>query len=501
MLGGGAAPEGNHLFIGLHHPPGADTTRCKREANFQCWNACSTCHDGLLAVVTSASQGAVLSGAVPPETRHHSQVVVVCVAYSSRTLPNSWQLCRKCTHTALWRTLLRWVERMLLHVPGFQPLPQHPLVHRDMGEQPVVAYCVEAGRDVALQDPLSRSLPGKDDRALHHRIGGGSFLPEPVGVRVGSCLGDGVQGEQVEGLHRSIPHCRDAEGTLLAVTLRNEHPTQRSGAVPPLSQVEHCLHLLLRSVPPVAVHPWGVLPLIVRHALDGNGLAAVRVGQQVLQGFDLAPSAFLRCLHDTGLEPTHVVVGGRPGDGVPAFLGVGGGTSSRMVSGVPPLRRVCRHVLSLLSRFAKRSRDERPEGSRLACARDPVAWRLNPSPPRYRAAFASSILLYPQPLRFPLRCAFPCGETTGLPRSACVPRWVRPRLSAGGCPVCGRKAREPLHQPRTFWFKPVSIFGLSSVTAFISGSLPLVIPSALAPAPPDAGSRDPSSRSDHPPFG
>src|SRR5215831_5634415 len=102
MLGGGAAPEGNHLFIGLHHPLGADTTRFKRDANLQCWNACSTCHDGLLAVVTSASQGAVLSGAVPPETRHHSRVVVVSVEYSSRTLPRCWQLCRKCNYAALW---------------------------------------------------------------------------------------------------------------------------------------------------------------------------------------------------------------------------------------------------------------------------------------------------------------------------------------------------------------------------------------------------------------
>ena len=34
--------------------------------------------------------------------------------------------------TALGRTLLRWVERLLLHVPGFQPLPKHPLVHRDI---------------------------------------------------------------------------------------------------------------------------------------------------------------------------------------------------------------------------------------------------------------------------------------------------------------------------------------------------------------------------------
>jgi hypothetical protein len=122
MLGGGAAPEGNHLCIGLHHPPGADTTRCKREANFQCWHACSTCHDGLLAVVTSASQGAVLSGAVPPETRHHSQVVVVSVEYSSRTLPRCWQLCRKCNNAPLWRTAICVVIPPIFYISGFQYL-------------------------------------------------------------------------------------------------------------------------------------------------------------------------------------------------------------------------------------------------------------------------------------------------------------------------------------------------------------------------------------------
>ena len=220
-----------------------------------------------------------------------------------------------------------------------------------------------------------------------------------------------------------------------------------------------------------------------------------------MQGFDRAPSACLRCLHDTGLEPTHVVGSGRPGAGRPACLVVGGCTSSRMASGMTRLRRVCRPWLSRRRRVAKRSREARPDGRRLAFAREPVAWRLTPYPPRYRAACASSILLSPQPRRLPWRCACPCGEPTGLPRCACVPRWVRPRLSARGCPVCGRAAWEPLHQPRTFWVKPGSIFGLSSVTACSSGARPLVIPSALAPAPPEAGSRAPSSQSAHHPFG
>src|SRR2546430_5519452 len=96
-LGGGAMPDGDHLLIGLHHPHGAAMTRFKRETNLQGWDGCSTRHDGLLAAVMSDSQEAAPSGVGPPETRHHSQVEVVSVEYSSRTLPKSWQLCRKCS--------------------------------------------------------------------------------------------------------------------------------------------------------------------------------------------------------------------------------------------------------------------------------------------------------------------------------------------------------------------------------------------------------------------
>ena len=94
-------PEGDHLLIGLHYPYGTNMTRFKRETNLQGRNGCSTCHDGLLAAVTFASQEAAPSGVALPETRHHSWVVVVSVEYSSRTLPRCWQLCRKCTNSPL----------------------------------------------------------------------------------------------------------------------------------------------------------------------------------------------------------------------------------------------------------------------------------------------------------------------------------------------------------------------------------------------------------------
>src|SRR5439155_9534286 len=78
-----------------------------------------------------------------------------------------------------------------------------------------------------------------------------------------------------------------------------------------------------------------------------------------------------------------------------------------------------------------------------------VARGLNPYPPHYRAAFACSLLLYPPSCRLLLRVAFPCGETTGLPRSAAVTVWVRSRLLAGGASAAPEEfgASGPDHVP------------------------------------------------------
>src|SRR5262249_20222000 len=92
-----------------------------------------------------------------------------------------------------------------------------------------------------------------------------------------------------------------------------------------------------------------------------------------------------------------------------------------------------------------------------------VARWLNPYPPHYRAAFASSPVLYPQPRRSALRPPYPGGRATGLPRCAAEAAWVRSRLFAGGSPSAPGKfgAPGPGHAP--FWSKPVSTFGLSYV--------------------------------------
>jgi hypothetical protein len=99
---------------------------------------------------------------------------------------------------------------------------------------------------------------------------------------------------------------------------------------------------------------------------------------------------------------------------------------------VAPVAQSHRHVQHPLYRFLRCFRAETPDGSLPAFAEDHVASRLNPYPPHDKAAFASSILVYPQPYRLALRLTFPEGRTTGLPRSVSVSARGRSDLSAGG---------------------------------------------------------------------
>src|SRR5206468_2818223 len=74
--------------------------------------------------------------------------------------------------------------------------------------------------------------------------------------------------------------------------------------------------LQVRIVQATKESRWGKVKSLQRlltHSYSGK----VRVGQQTLQGFYFAPSAFLRCLHDTDLESANVALDGRPVNGIP----------------------------------------------------------------------------------------------------------------------------------------------------------------------------------------
>ena len=77
---------------------------------------------------------------------------------------------------------------------------------------------------------------------------------------------------------------------------------------------------LLPSTPDVS------LALIVRHPFHGQGFAGKRAGQQPLQGFHLAPAAFLCCLDDTRLQPADAAFTLSPVNLVPRCRLAGGCT-------------------------------------------------------------------------------------------------------------------------------------------------------------------------------
>jgi hypothetical protein len=207
----------------------------------------------------------------------------------------------------------------------------------------------------------------------------------------------------------------------------------------PLESV-NCFCFLLWRVPNFTIHARCPFAFIFRHAFHCQHLGTVRVGQQTLQSFHSVPSAFLSCLHDTRLQPTHVPVGSLEVDIVPAFRFAGNCTSRF---------RFC-HLLCFLSRFLKLSRDVRPRGSLLAFAWDDIVLlRLNPYPPHYREAFAFSPLLYPLPHRGHLAVPLPRGMASGLPRSVCIPVRVRSHLFAGGATSASDETTAPVpdHSP------------------------------------------------------
>lgn len=127
---------------------------------------------------------------------------------------------------------------------------------------------------------------------------------------------------------------------------------------------------LVRCLPDISVYPRCSFSSIFCHSPHGHHSTAERMGQQTLQRFHLAPSAFLHRLHDTHLQSAHILVGFSPVDRVPVHCLVGGCTSI-----------ICFHLLSLLSRFGKFSRDERPRGSLPAFAWDAVRKTGLPSIP------------------------------------------------------------------------------------------------------------------------
>ena len=161
-------------------------------------------------------------------------------------------------------------------------------------------------------------------------------------------------------------------------------------------------------------------------------------------------------------------------------------------------------ALSPEASLFRRSRDERHQREVGPLSRGVIS--PEGSTP-IRSCYRSGLRFLPpsstrRPLGNPLAAGLP---RKGGRRAYHVPRmyqgWFRLCLSAGGSDSDGRGRETPLHLGHvTFWFKPLSAFGLLDLTTFISSSPGLAMPSTLAPNRLRASSRRALSREARPPW-
>lgn len=220
----------------------------------------------------------------------------------SRGRIRSYALCPRRNNPTLRGSGLTRKESSTVDVTGLEPLLENPLVHRDVGHQPVVTDRIEIPLDIEFENPSWRASPGQRRKALFDGIGGGSLGSKTIGVLVRGNLGDGHESHQMQGLHGPILHGWNPQRTKRAVAFRNIDSPQRKGFVATPCQRFHRLLSVFRCLPNDSVDARCVSSLIRHHPDHCQNFRSVRVGQQSLKVFDQPPLAFSGCLRDAELK-------------------------------------------------------------------------------------------------------------------------------------------------------------------------------------------------------
>src|SRR4051794_15852581 len=90
-----------------------------------------------------------------------------------------------------------------------------------------MAEYIKACFYIPFQDPARTGWTPEDLVAFIGGIGAAAFQAKAVGMAIGPGRRDGIESEQVEGLHRAIGQGRNPETASLAVALGNGHPAER----------------------------------------------------------------------------------------------------------------------------------------------------------------------------------------------------------------------------------------------------------------------------------
>ena len=154
-------------------------------------------------------------------------------------------------------------------------------------------------------------------------------------------LRDGQQDQKIQGLHRTIKHRRDSEGSEFAVLLGDKHASKRQGVIrPALLKLLECLHLLLVGGPSNPVHPGRSGALVCGDTSDGQRSGRQRAGQNILQGSRLSELPIPDSLRDASLELLNLLLVLRPWNVGPGVEGEGRGSTRPVRSSHLPFPRL-----------------------------------------------------------------------------------------------------------------------------------------------------------------
>jgi len=171
-----------------------------------------------------------------------------------------------------------------------------------------MADVVEASFDVSLQNPFRGNIPWKDIVTLGYCILATAILTEAVGMLVACRFRNRVESHQIESLHRTVFHRRDSQGAFLPVLLRYFHTTQGHRLIATAFECVNSFDFCRIGWPSYMVNSCGVFTLISSNPNYGKIATVERVGQQPLQGFDLAVSAFPLSLYNTCLQLPNILL-------------------------------------------------------------------------------------------------------------------------------------------------------------------------------------------------
>jgi hypothetical protein len=90
-----------------------------------------------------------------------------------------------------------------------------------------MADSIKASFDVPFENPLWTVPMAQQGMDLVQGIGTAAFQSKAIGMAVGLRFRDGIESEQVEGLHRPVGHRGNPEAAQFAVALRYVHPAER----------------------------------------------------------------------------------------------------------------------------------------------------------------------------------------------------------------------------------------------------------------------------------